>query len=384
MTLSTERLQAMRFLADPPADETIARIISAGDVAAVDEIFKGLATNASIPDDSHPEIHRFFKESPTLPADVDWERIKIGQEVFMAHGPTILLSLFSKSLPECYACGNGAEVLYRTGRLTLQGQDYKRYARRLMETAQFVVDVMWEGAFTEEGTAYLAIHKIRLIHAAIRYYLRKKGWDEATLGTPINQEDAAGTLLSFSASVLEGIQVLHVDLTEEEIDGYMYLWAEIGRLMGIEEELIPTSYEDGLAKMNLIFDHQLQESEGGKLLVDACHKFMDYVIPGNVFDEYPKILTHRMVQSRVSEALDLHHVSSFKGRLMFRLTQVFAAFSDDMEDEFGFVRGMTHRFGKRFLQGIFEYYNGWKKIEFRIPPSLRQDWEDHHVVHPKF
>lgn len=380
MPISLERLQEFRYLGDEDADRTIQNILGSGEIVSVNEIFTHLVSNQDIPDDSHPEIHAFFERQSILPEDVDPVRFQMGHEVFMKYGPSILLSLFCKSLPECYACAKGAEVLAQTGRLELKKGKIKRYARRLMETAQFVVDVLWDKAFEEEGKGFLAIHKIRLVHAAIRFYLSRKGWDMDHFGLPINQEDMAGTLLSFSVSVLQGLDRLGVTVEESERDGYMYLWAHIGRLMGIHEELIPGSYEEGLALMEKIFDHQLAPSESGQLLARSCHEFMDYVIPGTFFDGYPEVLTHRLCDERVVAVLEMEAHEALQNKILYRLTRVISQVSDFMEDNSLMVHEATHKFGKRFLEGIFEYYNDWKEIKFNIPPSLRKDWEDLDVV----
>ena len=380
MPFSLERLQEFRYLGDEEADGTIQNILGSGEILSVKEIFTHLVSNHDIPDNSHPEIHKFFEQQSVLPEDLDQDRFQAGHEVFIKYGPSILLSLFCKSLPECYACAKGAEVLAQTGRLELKKGKIQRYARRLMETAQFVVDVLWEGAFEEDGKGFLSIHKIRLVHAAIRFYLSKKGWDVEHYGLPINQEDMAGTLVSFSASVLQGLERLGVTLDESEKDGYMYLWGHIGRLMGIHEELIPGSYAEGVELMDRIFDHQLAPSESGQLLARSCHEFMDYVIPGTFFDGFPEVLTHRMCEERVVAALEMESHEAIQNKILFRLTRAMSQVSDFMEDNSMIVNNATHKFGKRFLEGIFEYYNDWKEIKFTIPPSLRKDWEDLDVV----
>ena len=52
------------------------------------------------------------------------------QKVFAKHGPQISLSLLCKSLPEAYACANGAKVLYATGRMTERNGSLDVFTRR--------------------------------------------------------------------------------------------------------------------------------------------------------------------------------------------------------------------------------------------------------------
>lgn len=51
-------------------------------------------------------------------------------------------------------------------------------------------------------------------------------------GQPVNQEDMAGTLSSFSASVLHGLEWLGIKGSDEECQGYQHLWKYVGYYLG--------------------------------------------------------------------------------------------------------------------------------------------------------
>src|SRR5436190_800161 len=77
------------------------------------------------------------------------------------------------------------KVLHMTARLETDAQ------RRVIETAQLLVDVMASGGLSPSGAGKRSAQKVRLLHAAVRYLIGKSGqWDPA-LGVPINQEDLA-------------------------------------------------------------------------------------------------------------------------------------------------------------------------------------------------
>lgn len=370
MAISIEKLQEMRLVADDAADATIRTIIESSDTQAVNQLFHSLTSNSDIPSDAHPEIQAFFQTQSGLAPDVDMDLIRKGQELFSNHGPYIFLALFCKSLPECYSCWRGAKVLYATGRMVEQPDDFRIYSRRLMETAQFVVDVCWKGAFEPDGRAVMVCHKIRLIHAAIRYYLLKKGWDTPTLGTPICQEDKAGTFLSFCVSVLEGIQDMGMKLAPGQAEGYYYLWTQIARLMGVKEELIPETLEEGRILKNQILDHQNGPSKEGVALTKAANDFMEHLMPGTLFDRYPHALMHELNMPMVRKACGLDDQEGFWEKMMMKMTKAMG-YADSKLDGMALLHD---HFKRQMLEGMFRYFNERKGIQFNIPPSLRGEW----------
>jgi len=59
-------------------------------------------------------------------------------------------------------------------------------------------------------------------------------------GRPLNQEDLAGTLLTFTTVVFDAFRRSGVETTSDEREEYFHLWRVIGSLLGIRSELIPT------------------------------------------------------------------------------------------------------------------------------------------------
>ena len=85
--------------------------------------------------------------------------------------------------------------------------------RRILETAQFVFDVLNLGAFTATGRGVRSTQKVRLMHATIRHLTLMEGqWDSKSWGVPLNQEDLAGTLMTFSVVVLDVFESVGVRL----------------------------------------------------------------------------------------------------------------------------------------------------------------------------
>ena len=142
------------------------------------------------------------------------------------------MALFCWSLPCSYSCAKGVQVLGLTRRIG------KEPHRRILETAQFILDVMAEGGLEAGGHGVRTAQKIRLLHTTIRYHIRTKpGWN-ADWGVPINQEDLAGTLLSF-ALLPRTLVKMGLDFTAKEEAAFFHCWRVIGRILGIEEALLP-------------------------------------------------------------------------------------------------------------------------------------------------
>lgn len=137
---------------DDEADRLIEYTLTGRDLPEIVMLMRQLRDNNDpVPVALPAEIRSYLQNSAKLPAWADAEKIRAGQALFSQYGPQILMVLGFKALPQCYACGDGAEVLYQTGRLDGKDGDYARLARRLMETSQFVIDTMAPDAFTPGG-----------------------------------------------------------------------------------------------------------------------------------------------------------------------------------------------------------------------------------------
>ncbi|MEQ8471127.1 MAG: oxygenase MpaB family protein [Marinoscillum sp.] len=391
--LTDEFLAQKRQETDPLADLTVAAIIDQGYEDRINEIFYTLARNhsyhpellASFPDKIREIISSYFSESSKLPEWADNALIAKGQEVFNLYGPEVFMLLNLKSLPMCYTCANGAQVLYDTGRLVEHKGNIDPLVRRLMETAQMVVNVLQPGGLEPNGQGIITVQKVRLIHASIRHFLKSpkfnaKGWDSAKLGEPINQEDLAGTLMSFSPIILSGLRTLKIDLTYEQIRAYTHCWKVIGHLIGLKEDLLADKFEDNWVLACAILKHQAGPSEGGKALSDSCVAFIKHMIPGNLFDDIPEYMIWYFFQDaekstgmELSKMIGISDHSSLKDHLVLKLSEIITGGISHAEHDH-IVQKLTGSFNKLMLQGYIRHYNEGKNVRFLIPPSLTANW----------
>jgi hypothetical protein len=169
------------------------------------------------------------------------------------------------SLPAAYAAAKGAQVLCRTEFLE------KAARMRLFQTAQMIVDIMSPGGLGPRGRGIRAVQKVRLLHASIRYLILKdsRPWNTALLGIPINQEDLAGTMLTFSTVILDGLGKFDITVPPEQAAAYFDTWCVVGRMIGIREELIPADLTSARVLTDTIQRRQIAASPEGRRLTSA-------------------------------------------------------------------------------------------------------------------
>jgi hypothetical protein len=371
---SSDFLLSKRRDTDPLADELVRTIIDRHRQNVFHELWQHLITNEGV-DRTRlpPEAVRYFDETSHLPDYANPALMQKGQEVFARHGLACTLILLCKSLPQTYACGKGVEVLYQTGRLT--GEEHmKKFTRRLMETAQFVIDVMTPGGLEKGGRGVISAQKVRLIHASIRVYLKQKDWDAQRFDEPINQEDMAGTLMAFSALVVQGLELLGIRLTDDEKEAYIHTWKVVGHLMGVDRSLIPEDFFDAVALGEAIFHQQMQASEAGRVLTEACLEFLRQKMPLHMA-EVPRAMVHYLIGPEAAAAVGLKVHENWLDRLTESLIGHVFAHTDRDRPRHERLTLLSEHLQTHIQQTMINHFNHHKQVMFYIPPSLRADWK---------
>lgn len=375
---SVEMLEEKRKIADQVADQVVAEMMKDGDKTVFNDLFNSLQKNSDLVDEKYPTYFKdYFALRHNLPQWADEKKIARGQKFFIEYGSEISMMLFCKALPQCYACKKGAQVMYKTERFMERDGSFDTFTKRLVETAQFVVNVMSPGGLAPEGNGIVTAQKIRLIHATIRYYINKGEWDTEELGEPINQEDLAGTLMAFGPLVLEGLKKLNISISDEEADAYTHCWKIAGYIVGVDDDLLPNNAEEGLDLGLKIFNSQIAYSQEGEELINSLIAFMEYVIPGNRFDYIPVVLIRYLLGDEIADTVKLPPSNSFMDRLFQKFLGVIFKSKDELIDHTLIAPKLYAILNKVFLQGVLDYYNEYGKVHFYLPKSLKKSWRVH-------
>ena len=231
-----DRLAPFFDRVDPLADAVVESIETLGTGRGWKMLERALTHGITAVDDAPESFRALFNELDTVPPWVDEPTLDRGGELLMRAGVLGGICLGAKSLVVGYASPGGNKPLVFSGRLK------ESASRRLNETARFVQAVCRRGGMRRFSDGFHITVKVRLMHAQVRRMLLRSGkWEGANWGAPINQHDMAGTTLLFSLSVLEGLRLFGVKMTRDEAESYMALWRYVGRVIGVDADILPTS-----------------------------------------------------------------------------------------------------------------------------------------------
>ncbi|OEK04783.1 oxygenase MpaB family protein [Roseivirga misakiensis] len=319
MKYSEDILDSLRFKQDELADKVIQQYFPQKK-ALLQEQLQGLVNNtdelSSNADQSLVDLLTSMRKQID---QLDEGVLAEGQAFFDEFASDIMLLLGFMSLPYCYAAKNGAEVLVRSNRIL------ENPAQRLNDTAEFVFDVTHKNAFKPEGKALMSILKVRLMHAATRWYVSKdKTWDNKKFGAPVNQEDMAGTNLSFSLLTIRGLRKLGKLMTAESAFGYINYWNKIGELLGLDPLLLPENNREAAVLERKIRQRQFGYSEAGKTLTMSLLKYYEFATINSPLEGKVKTFMNFLIGNYISNMIGLE-INDFD-RAVFKPYQLFLGF----------------------------------------------------------
>ncbi len=240
--LDSAALDVLREQMDPEADRLAEHYLT----RPPSDMFKGvMAARYAGTDMSDPHVAEWIEDRPALPSWADPDRMDRGAAFFAEWGVELGLGLFLSSLPLAYAAHDGVQVLALTSQLETNTK------RRVLESAQFVLDVTTPGGLFPGNEPYDTVRLVRLMHAGVRNLVLTDPriertsdesvwprWDPGW-GAPINQEHLLGAMISYSSSLLHVLDRLHVDYDAAGASDYCHLWNIVGWLLGIDPAVLP-------------------------------------------------------------------------------------------------------------------------------------------------
>lgn len=263
-------LEDLRQIMDPPADDAVLSVYNSGQLTELRNLLTALATNDSALPDVMPKTMKDFINGELQRPFTDHDVLMFQQahEIWRKHGTNFIFVLFFRALPYTYMAEKPAHVL------TMSQLLVKEPARRVIETAQFVFDVMDKDWWMPGKRGILTALKVRIMHAAMRHVLlnNKTGeqWDEAW-GKPISQEDLIATNQVFSLEFFKGMEMLGKPLSAAEQAAWFHTWKTIGSIMGIQDNLLCITPDEAWTLQHSIYEHLFTSDshQSGAMLVKS-------------------------------------------------------------------------------------------------------------------
>lgn len=371
---TASQLDALRQQTDPLADDFVARMLRDEGPDAVHQLFARLIEQVNLPITELPaDLKAFISEASDFPAWADPVRLRRAEQVFLDHGPLFLLLLYYRSLPTLYVCRNGVQVLHLTGRLAPARDNHLRFRRRIAETAQVLLDVMDEGGLRAFGPGLQSLLRVRLIHAAIRAWLPKDQWEESW-GQPINQEDMAITLMTFSVSLLDGATALGITISPSDQEAYFHAWQVAGWFLGVNPVLIPADLTAGRRLHDQILQRQAAPSPEGKALTQALLDFASTALPGERWDLAPVQILYQLSGPELAGMLGITPPNGCLPRLLPGILWTTFRKNARWEQRHPAWNVLADRLSQQLLDKLVGLFRPDKQTSFRVPPSMREAW----------
>ncbi|WP_234567541.1 oxygenase MpaB family protein [Rhodohalobacter sp. 614A] len=271
-------LEALRLVMDQPCDDAVASVFESKSMRHLATILKEMAANDDfVSDELPPAMHDFVtQELQIVFSDEDIRMFKQTHTIWQEHGMKFVFILFFRALPYTYMAEKPANVLRMTKLLETQTE------RRVIETAQFVFDVMEKNWWKPDKRGILTALKVRIMHSAMRHIILDSGMQGETWiddwGKPISQEDLIATNQVFSLEFFKGMAMMGQPLTAEEQKAWFHTWKTIAKIMGVQENLICDTVEEAWDLQHAIYAHLFNDKTHSgialaKALVETMHQF---------------------------------------------------------------------------------------------------------------
>ncbi|PXY18747.1 oxygenase MpaB family protein [Prauserella flavalba] len=217
---------------DPLADAVVEELHSSGHEARA-KLHHGIEHGLASVDDPPPGVAALLEQTETAPAYVDDTLLdEASLPFFSAPPPVHIVSLAAGALVRTYQSPSMATVLAMTGRLV------DGVPRRLRETGRWVNTAMLPGSLRRGNAGYVATLQVRMMHAHMRRLARRRGYDEAAYGVPVNQVDLARTWMDFTLASYRAEEIMGFPRTSAELASLYRYWSYVGHLLGVDPRLI--------------------------------------------------------------------------------------------------------------------------------------------------
>ena len=299
MMINHDVLDQARTRGDVLVDQTLLALMTDGYTPPFSyQMIKELAQN------DQASARALIDHLESTPPWVDWETLERGRKLFVRTHILSTSALLLGGMIESYTNPHIAKVLVYSGQLI------QASTRRVFETGQMVYDTHLPHGLYPDAQGFKTLVNIRLLHATIRLHIQKRqaSLDETdSLGQdcPINQEDSLFTLFMFNVIVIENLKRLGLTFTQDELESYQHFWSYVGWILGVEEALLPHSYDHALELYRLIKSRHCCYGEDAQKLTHALLKAVENQPPFFLPESALHGLTRFFIGDEAADALKL-------------------------------------------------------------------------------
>ncbi len=372
--LQINELQSFRQVSDDIADQLIEDLYANLAPKEIGRLFKDMMNDleelnyTSLPD----VMQDYFMSNQALPIWADPGQIALAEDLFLEIGPEYASCLLARALPIGYTSANVVKVLKKTGYLS--SNEKTGTAKRLLETTQFLFNVMGKDAMKMHGAGIKHTLKVRFIHAMIRYHLQKHDWNSELYGIPINQEDMAATIQTFSVSAIMGLERINVHLSKVEKDALVHFWALVGDVIGLNKSLNPTQYKAAKSQYLQILAHQAKSTQEGQQLTKALCNFIQGFLGVHRMPNVAEYLIRYLIgEEEYSDMIGLAKMDKINEKILFNsgiqyVRTINAWRGNPIADRL--VKPTNRLFATRLLN----YFDSEFDMKLHIPNDIQLAW----------
>lgn len=185
-----------------------------------------------LPENVPDSLRELMEETSALPHWYDPNVALAATRAFLRNSEMVLAGLVGAAIVEGFSTLISKSFRIRS-RITVNG------VRRLKQNLIQLVEQFIPGGMEPPGDGWRLTLRIRLVHAQSRLLLKNsEEWDTPTYGVPISAAHLLLSSAAFSGRLMEHVEALGGDFSDEERDAYIHVWRHTGIVMGVPEQIM--------------------------------------------------------------------------------------------------------------------------------------------------
>jgi len=193
-------------------------------------IHQGIEHGPEALSDAPSLVREFFAAVAVVPGWWQPERAFAGCRLFQANVELLMTA---------FVLGSGVEGFSTRTSLpfSITGRIVDGGVLRLQQNNRHLLEIMLPGGMEREGEGWKLSLRARMMHARVRWLIRRsRDWD-AGWEAPISAAQVAYAAVNFSGRMLTHARRIGLAPSDEESDSFMLIWRYAGHLMGVPEAL---------------------------------------------------------------------------------------------------------------------------------------------------